>query len=479
MTRIVAFFHKPVGLWSVIGFILAINCIWYFSNIPTNSMNQQQRKDASGFSIDKGQKFAYFNYYTGNFPLATLNDSLVYSEQGALNEIKTNGKGLIMEYQHWSRLGEHARIWAFLPDAWLKGSPKKPSIKTFNALLFIIALISIFISFYRINKPVFGALLVLIVSVTPFFVYEVYGNENIFGLLATVFLICLSLNLPVLFNKTSNLQKTIAAALISGVFIGFFSEFRNELSILFFSILLIYLFANQFIIWKRLLLISLTLLTFWVTKSGLREWFDYQYNQTVELVAKNNGHVYTGKRIEGHKFWHPVFCGLGDFDRKYGYVWNDRIAYEYATPILNNKYDLNISYSGELHTDNYYDTDSLYYIKFDEIEAYETVVRDKVISDIKNDPIWYLEILGKRLIRILSATLPIPFVGWLLIPLSFLLIRRKEYQYLKLIVISLPLSLSTFIIYSDNGSTYNSLFGYFILIISLLLIVRRYSRAQE
>ena len=30
--------------------------------------------------------------------------------------------------------------------------------------------------------------------------------------------------------------------------------------------------------------------------------------------------------VAGHAFWYPVFCGLGDFDTKYGYEWNDRVG---------------------------------------------------------------------------------------------------------------------------------------------------------
>lgn len=49
-----------------------------------------------------------------------MNDSIVYSKQGAMTEIEENGENLIMEFKHWSRLGENARIFMFLPYAVLK-----------------------------------------------------------------------------------------------------------------------------------------------------------------------------------------------------------------------------------------------------------------------------------------------------------------------------------------------------------------------
>ena len=71
-----------------------------------------------------------------------------------------------------------------------------------------------------------------------------------------------------------------------------------------------------------------------ITKSSVKNYFDNNFNETYSLVKKNNGHVYDGGRISGHMLWHPIFCGLGDFDKKYGYKWNDRLAYEYAIPVL-------------------------------------------------------------------------------------------------------------------------------------------------
>ena len=140
-----AFIFTIKGKWAVILFIAVVNVSLYniisVSGFPDSI---QSRKAASGFSMDKAEKFIYFYYYTGNFPLASLNENLLYSKEDAVKEIAENGEDLIMEYEHWSRLGEHVRIWAFLPNAYLRGSPENPSIKLFNSIIFTLSLIILF-----------------------------------------------------------------------------------------------------------------------------------------------------------------------------------------------------------------------------------------------------------------------------------------------------------------------------------------------
>jgi hypothetical protein len=445
--------------------IIILNTAFYIHSTIEPFSNKEARKDASGFSFSKGQKFIYFYYYTGYFPLATVNNDLEYSIVGADYEIQKNGKDLIMEYQHWSRLGENARIFAFLPNAYLDGSPRTPSIKLFNAIVFVLSLIVLYFGFWRIKFALQGLVLVIMINSTPFYLYEVYSNQNIFALLGSVFFLVLGLNISYLFSAKINYKKLIVTVIVSGIIIGFFSEIRNEVSIVIVSLLLIIILAENIVISIKLVLPIFVFLSFYGTKQTIRSYFNSEFDKTKNLVIQNNGHVYNGKRISGHKFWHPVFCGLGDFDTKYGYKWDDRVAYSYAVPILREKYNINVNYSGNYYTDDYYDKDKLYYIKFDEIEEYEEIVKNKVHSDIFGDPYWYIQIIYHRIIRTLNKTLPIEYIGWIIFPLGFYLIRSRKWNYFKLLMISLPLSATSILIYSGKGITYNSVYGYIIVII--------------
>lgn len=465
------FLQTNNGLKTILIVIVLINSGLYINSLNTNYTSEEMRQDAAGFSPDKAHKFAYFYYYTGHFPLATLNADLEYSKEGADNEISERGSDLIMEYQHWSRLGEHARILAFLPNAYVKGSPENPSIKLFNGLVFTLALLILFFGFWNIKKPLIGLILCFLVNFTPFFLYEIYSHENIFGLLGSVFFMILGLNIYMLFCESQNFLKSILIAVLSGVIVGFFSEFRNEISIVIVSLVLMYLLSKRMKIAQKMIIILTTIFFFNSSKTFIRNEFNLKFEKTSQLVGIQGGHVYNGAKITGHNFWHPVFCGLGDFDTKYGYQWYDIVAYKYAIPILNKKYGMNIHYTqGKYYTDDYYDDAGLYYKKPEELKNYDNVLKEKVLSDIKRDPFWYISILVKRVYETLTVTIPVSNVGLLLLPLVYFLIRRKTWGWLKVIVVSLPLSATSIIVYSGKGTTYNSLFVYFVIIVIFSLL---------
>jgi len=446
--------------------IITINIGLYSFSSQIKFSSSQARNDASGFTFGFAKKFIYFYYYTGDFPLATTNTSLKYSKKAALDEIKVNGNDLIMEYYHWSRLGEHARILAFLPNIWISGSPLKPSIRFFNCLIFIIALLILYSGFWYSKKASFGFLLVFLVNTTPFYLFEVFVNQNIFGLLGATFFIALGVNLYFFHTKKTLFFWGLIVSVFTGIVIGFFSEFRNEVSIVLLSVILIYFLANTFKILYKIGLIIVLIFSFNSTKKVFRNYFNTKFEKTLELVGLHGGHVYNGAKISGHNFWHPLYCGLGDFDTKYGYEWNDLAAYKYAIPKLNEKYNMKLKYSfGQYHLDEYYDKARKYYVKPEELKYYEIVMKEKVLSDIKSDPLWYLEIIWKRTIRVLSLTLPYSYLGFIMLPLLYYLIGQKKWHWLKLLIVSMPLSATSIVVFSGKGTTYNSVFGYFVVII--------------
>jgi len=451
-----------------ISVILLFNIFTYILTDYVNIKKIQSREKTTGLSHDKAQHFFYFFYYTGNFPLTSLNKKLKFSKDDAINEINNNGNNLIMEYGHWSRLGENLRIITYYPNAIIRGSPENPSVKLFNSIFFVLGLILVFIAFVKINKALLGSIIVAIVNMTPFFIYEIYQNQNILALLTSGFLIVLALNLKLIFAKKVSIYKLIIISILSGIVVGFTSEIRGETIIIIGSTLLIYLLSKSLKWYLKIIPIVLVIIAMFFTKTEIKNYFNNNFEQTYQLVKEHNGHVYNGKRNNAHIFWHPIYCGLGDFDKKYGYKWSDRVAFEYSIPILKEKYNLDFKYNkGDLFLDEYYDKDKLYYKKFDDFVEYEEIMKDKVLSDIKSDPLWYANILVKRFVRILTITLPIPLIGWISLLLIFILFRIKQWNYLKFIIISLPLSFTPFVIYSGDGTTYNSFFP--IITISIII----------
>jgi hypothetical protein len=463
--------HPKTKRKMVIG-IICYCIVFYFLGNWLQIPDFQSRQKTTGLAHHLAEEFVYFQYYLGLFPVATLSENPGLSKAAALKELETNGDSLVMEVEHWSRLGEHARIWAYMPNAWLRGSPKKPSVRLFNTLVFLSSLLVLYLGFHSAQQPFAGTILTLMYAATPYFIYEIFGRQNVFGLLGAGFFLILGLHAKTIFIGSSK-TGWILATLIASIAVGFLAEIRNETIILLASLCCVVLFAKK---QRWLLKVGMMMIAFFTvttTRNAIKSWFDGEFDEAKQIVARHGGHVYNGPRIEGHRFWHPVFCGLGDFDQTYGYRWDDETAYKYAVPILNEKYKLNIRYEGGFHTENYYDADSMYYLKFDEIEEYEWVVRDKVIHDIKNDPWWYVSILLKRVLAIMNQTLPIPFAGWLVIPAIVLMWRRKRFEWISMLLASLALVATPLLIYSGDGATYNALFGFIAIAFIAAYLVER------
>lgn len=458
-------FRKRIDSKRILSIFLLIIVVWqagYYLNAE-HITNEYRRKDAGGFAYHRAHHFLYFFYYLGLFPVVSDAEK-VYSEEGAAAIIEEKGETLMMEYGHWSRLGESARIWAFLPDAWLRQTAKDPSITLFNSLFFLTGLLLVFAAFWRAGLPLIGFLLVLFIGSNPFYLFETYANQNIFSLSTSVALILLALYLPVIFSQERKSEWLIAV--FAGVLIGFACNVRAENLPVIVSCVLVLAMHLNYSVGKKLLYIALLVLSYYATDKGIKQHFDRHFEEAYAVVEEAGGHPYTGDKIESHRFWHPVFCGLGDYDRKYGYEWNDIVAYKYAIPVLKEKYNLDLNYSGDkYYLDQYYDADSLYYVKFDEIDAYEQVMKEKVLGDINRDPFWYIDILLKRVNRILDHTSPVGYgfgyldirgVGWLIIPLLLLLVWLKQWNYLKILIFTMPLLATSLIIYSKGESTYSS-----------------------
>ena len=95
-------------------------------------------------------------------------------------------------------------------------------------------------------------------------------------------------------------------------------------------------------------------ISFYLSVFMIRAYFDSKWEEAENYIIENEGYVYTGGKIPSHKFWHPVFCGLGDFGTDKGYVWDDKVAYRYALPILEQRLHQKLHYSDRYHLDEYY-----------------------------------------------------------------------------------------------------------------------------
>lgn len=441
---------------------------------------EHRRMNTSGIQHTYLKHFVYFYYYEGLFPVVARHDSSFttddYSAAGAQRILNEQGEQLGNEWKHCSRLGDSARILLYWPDVLARGTPENPRIMPFNILLFNLAIQLFWFVMWYYRRPVFGLLAVVFIGSSPFLLFEVYRAENIFALPVSLVLIFVSMHWPLFAGKYK--RHYLLIPILTGILLGTAVNIRGEILPIIVSCVLIY-WLNKNMRWFYSIVFSVLLVgTFYGFKTFWIDHFDNKWEEAIAVVEEKGGNPYTYPRIEGHKFWHPMFCGLGDYDTKYGYVWHDSVAYAYGLPILKEEYGIELEWAGGYGLDEYYDEQGWYYKKLDEVEEYEAVMKEKVTTDISNDPLWYAGIIGKRIAGFFGKTsparigigplsIPIPFSGWFLLPVLFLLWRTKGWTYLKLLLFTMPIAASSILIYGGGNSTHVSI--YHLLVLAMLI----------
>lgn len=430
------------------------------------------RTDSSGLSYGASKQFLYFFYYLNLYPVVSRVAPTDFSIEGARDLLKNHSKDIYMDYDFMVMWGDNVKNLMYFPDAILNGSAENPSVKTFSVILFVCSLLSILISFYSINKLGLGVMLVLFLGSNPFQLYEVYNNENLFSVHISVLIILLSINLPLFLSIKRPKYYSEIAIIASGIIIGTVASIRVEILALVISCLMIYLLIPRLVLKKKIIFAILFLAIFLLTNQAWIKYFDYKYQQASRVVQSVSGNLlpYANLRTNHHTVWHSVFAGFSDFDTKYGYKWNDLAVYKYAEPILLEQ-GVTLPKDKEI---------------WSVMPEYQKVIRSKVVHQIKDDPIWYLDIINKRINVLFEKTTPIALninnygiefvipkvvlIG-LMIALIVFLIFSRNYFLLKLLLFSFPPSLVILGIYSAKNVTSISVFQIFSFAIFLYLML--------
>ncbi|MBI3307478.1 MAG: hypothetical protein HYZ84_06720 [Candidatus Omnitrophica bacterium] len=379
--------------------------------------------------------FVFF-YVTGLFPVRSLSSNPLPSG-------KENLLQLIHEYPQsitaWTIPNERLSLYFYYPSTWLRGSPYQADLRITNAAAFILSLVFLYIGCWYAGLEILGIFLVLLLGSNPYELFEIYSNQNVFGWPILASLLILTPFLPILWARPLPRHYGWLTALAAGIVTGSARHIRPE------SLAMILAAATGFfwmvkISWKRKIFLAfLCLFSFMLTSKGWEYHWTNLQSKTHAVLAEAGVKI-SQKTPEPvyHVFWMSVLEGLGDFDTKYGYLWDDRVSYALAQ-----KY------------------------KLPPCEA----CRKKILSDLSKDPGWFLTILAKRTWRILAENTPprisagsrgwnIPLPGWLVIVFMIYLtvasFFRREYRLLSLVVFLLPTAAAPLLIFSDYGVSHYS-----------------------
>ncbi len=474
--------HKRYLIAFGIIFITIWQSIYYFGKVQISS--EYRRADATGFNHWWGQKFVYFYYYLDLFPLTTTEpDSLLdYSVEGAKKLIREKPLTLRTEWMHWARFGESARVWLYMPYAIFTNSAKNPDIIFTNYLLFTLSLMLLYIMFWMIKKPFLGILLVLILGNAPFMIYEIYCNNNVFGLMVVYAVILFIIHVGYIFGYFKSYY--ILMPLLSGVIFGVMNHIRVESLSMIISCVLLYVLYFDIKIYQRIFLTTVLFGIYFTTSFLIKEYFEKKIKETEQVVLLNGGIPFTGGKTIVHPYWHPLLCGLGDYDKKYNFKLHDTAVYNIILPILRKQTGKALKYPGKTiyEMGEYYDSLGWYYKKAETLPGYDSVAKQIFIEHITSDPLWYLGILTKRAydflmnvsplaIVIWSKVLEIPFSGIFVLLVIGILLYLREYKWLVFILFTLPLGVSVILVYSAYNNSYQSAYHYFAAALLLYIIV--------
>ncbi|MDB4997011.1 MAG: hypothetical protein JWM74_4443 [Myxococcaceae bacterium] len=490
------------------GILAIVAWQWGFALHDAKVDDTYRNTAASGMHNDV--YFVYYLWYEGLFPVvstksyipcdhkcAPVQESMAptaLTHEAAESLLKTEGRTLQMDSGWTWYAGDRGKVFLYMLDVWLKGAPWKPSVKPFHRFVWIVALCGLFFSFWRARRPWLGALCVLFVGSDPFQLYEVHARENVFGWSITTAVLLLAIHLPLLTSKRIDPRWAFAWPIATALLMSTIRTFRSEPMPMLAGALLAYMFArftgvrsNRETWLRRGALVATFFAFFFVGHTFWTRFFLAKQAQATQVVTKLGGHPYPGNVRMYHHFWHPVWCGLGDFDKKYGYVWDDTRALAYAKPILENKFHQHVPspyFSGTAKSlDEYWDADGIYKKLPYDIENYNEIIRDKVLDDIKHDPKWFAGIMYKRVERVLTEATPIRIstrTGWLDVPwmtgklflplLVLLFVARAKFAS-KLLVFTLPSLTTALIVYCDRGIHWYGIFHLFMAAILVMIAV--------
>jgi hypothetical protein len=177
---------KPLVRWTLALALGLTTVLWQvkLSSAPLPNREKSEELSASmGICMRDTERFFYFFYYLGLFPLTASIAPTQYSVEGARAFVRENGETLSNDLDTAcmvGRGGDWGRFFVLLPHAWKTGSAQDPSTKEAASWIFIssLALLSACLA-YSVSIPLSVALTLFIGS-SHFQIYEAYHNINVF-----------------------------------------------------------------------------------------------------------------------------------------------------------------------------------------------------------------------------------------------------------------------------------------------------------
>ena len=451
-----------------------------FINIANHSLqsdrNNIYQSNAETGLFPKKNDFFYFDYYLDLYPLKSLVKPTIkdLSKKKALEKL-SNIESLVMEEGHIVRFGGFFINYLFYFDAFIFKNFLDSSVKTFNIIFFNFALFLTLLSFFIKKKYLLGTFFCYLISSNPFQIYEVYQNENVFGIFISILLLLSSF-----YIFLTNLDKSkkyfyyvILYSILCVCIISFFIFVRSNFIIFIFPFFLSFFFLKLNIV-KKSLIISISIIFFILLNVIFKNIVDDKLNKTKNILIANNG-KYLDVQLQFHERFFPIYVGLNEFKTKLNFgFWHD----DEGNAVLERKNFIVTEIMSKKSKNGY----NLHPVN--EIDGYDGYFKDEIIKLAKEDNYLIPKLIYNRLNYSLNNLSPIQFnlvlfkitfdnnllIKFFLI-LYFLtvisLLKNKSWQYIYLIILFSSGALYCLIFPPSLGLSYYIIAHYFLF--SLLI----------
>jgi hypothetical protein len=460
----------PFVRWALLGLVMIVTPWWQYGFYTHRDSLDYTYRLTSIAGQPYRADYAYFFHYLDLYPISWRGMKTPPEPDtiSARSILATQGHRLFSRIEY-----DNLSIFPYLADIWLGGDPRTPIAATGNGLVFTLALMAVYLAFWSARYELLGLLVVALIGSNPFQLYEVYVNDNVFSWAITAGLLVMALLTPLLANHRYFFRQGswwrrsypwLAVAAV-GIILGSFRHMRTEYITTLPLALAVPFLLLGFRLRARAIMSSLLLAGFLASQWGWTFYFRGKAVEAQHVLLKAGGKIpalYT-EDADFHPFWFSFWAGLGDFDTKYGYLFDDNTAKAFVTTMLNREAS--------------YDLSSL--------SDSDKVFRDRVVGDVLRDPRWYFDILARRLHRIVADNTPlqlayadrtmrlnganaVPLIG---LSILGLLAFCRQYRLMALTLFPLVTGAAAGVITTEGGMHYYSWFHLFVYAYAGALII--------
>jgi len=438
---------------------------WQMTNFSLRSELSTDYKNSAAVALTSEHKFLYFLYYENLFPIATTEENLDFSREGARELLQTRGDSLQTELDSTIRWGDLGQTYLYLPYAIMKGSPEHFDLRPTCGALFILSLLFVFGTFLLHHRPLTGCCLVVLFGSNPFQLYEAYAHNNVFSLNISLFLFLLALNFSLLVTKT-RLRTMLIKCLASSVLIAIFVQFRSDLKTLILVVGLCIIFCRGASRLQRAGGLIVLVLAYSMTIYALQGYFNQKIEDAKSVVKLHGGHIYEGPIQHSHSVWHPLVLGLADVDKDFHF--DDRFGHHVVMDLLERDSGVKLPEYSDTEwgfVDYYHDEAKRFRVEPPQLPGYNEWMKGIFINFVFDNPFKYFKGLTLRIGRVIKNVTPAGLaIGsfslssklvWLLsIPVLLIVAVQRQWPQVVLMLSTLALSATALMIYSGRGLTY-------------------------